>query len=826
MEISSGVARHRRAAGRVRFWSVRTQLLAPILVATIGLGVLGGLQTASAVEQARDAARAKVLAGTATATVRLAHELDRELAETAALRQRGGRSGEALVRAQRTRVDRAMVRYREAAAAAGREASTLRAALSTADADLANLGATRAEASTTTSPWPASERAYARIVTALLALADALPAQLNDPRLAAAAREVGTVAAIEHYHALARDLLRPVFSRGALQPGELAAVASVVGGMRQREAEFAQVASPAAKEVYDRRVTGRDVSNSTAMRTAALRGDIEPAGLKVDADAWYAAQSNTIRRLNDAGLTLSTRLDVRAAGISAAAYRRAWLVGVGSASLALLALAAAVVLAVRTSRRLRRLRAAALIVAREELPERIAAVNAGVPFDPRGAADSPASATTRSIAASEDEVGEVADAFGSVHRTALRLAAEQAELRVDVARMAEIFARRIRTLITRQLRLLDEFERDETDPEALSRLFALDHVAARLRRNGENLLVLAGGEPGRPYASAFPLLNAVRAAASEIEDFQRIEAETMDVAVAGSAVGDLVHLLAELLENATAFSAPDTMVRVSARRAGEGVELRVRDSGIGMTEARLAQINARLASSAALSSAAAGTMGLYVVARLAARHGLRVRLHSNAHGTDAFVHLPPEVLVPLRPGEKTVAALGTTHTIRPTLEPAVAGQLRWQSAGDGASAGGTGDAAAWFKPYLSGASSRSPGQGVAAVTGRPQNQPSGLSAGPGAVPRPRVGPDGPGAQPGPSTPESSEPADEPNGASGLPRRRPGANRAPMSSVAVAPVPPQSRLDPDEIRSRLSALAEGVAAAGRRGSEPNPASKDR
>src|SRR5690242_7773288 len=210
--------------------------------------------------------------------------------------------------------------------------------------------------------------------------------------------------------------------------------------------------------------------------------------------------------------------------------------------------------------------------------------------------------------------------------------------------MAETLARRIRTLITRQLRLLDEFERDETDPDILSRLFALDHIAARLRRNGDNLLVLAGGEPGRPASQAVPITAVMTAAASEIEDFHRVEPGPSDVSVAGPVVGDMVHLLAELLENAATFSPPSSPVRIDANRSIDGALLRIHDSGIGINENRLAEINARLANPTVLSSAAAGTMGLHVVAHLADRHGIRVQLYATGSGTTALVSLPHHVL--------------------------------------------------------------------------------------------------------------------------------------------------------------------------------------
>ncbi|MGC9670459.1 nitrate- and nitrite sensing domain-containing protein [Planosporangium sp. 12N6] len=861
-----------RPGGRPRLWSVRTQLLAPILVATFGLGVLGTVQTGDAVASARDAARGKVVASTATATVRLTHELERELAETAALRQRGGKAGERLVTAQRSRTDLALSRYRVARAAAARTAPALQAQLNAADVELDKLGVARSrngfEAQT--------DAMFHDITTSLLAVADALPAQLRDPNLASAARAVAALAAVEHYHALERDLLRGVYSRASIQGTELIDLARIDASRQQREAEFVRVADTGARDRYERLMTGPDVDNAAQRRNAVLTG--QP--VKGEADSWYVAQSGTIRKVNLVGLALVDQLDRHASELSTSATRRAWLTAVGTISLGLAALAAALFLAVRTSRRLRRLRVAALTVARHELPDTIAKVSAGASVEQTIGRDSEAADITRRIAASEDEVGEVADAFSSVHHTALRLASDQAELHLDVARMAEVFARRIRTLITRQLRLLDEFEREETDPEALSRFFALDHLAARLRRNGENLLVLAGGEPGRPASGAFPLAAVVAAAASEIEDFGRVETQAMDAAVAGPVVGDLVHLLAELLENAAQFSPPNAPVRVDARHTVDGMVVRVHDSGIGLTEARLAEVNARLAQqSARLSSAAAGTMGLYVVAHLAARHGIRVQLHTTASGTVAYVLLPPSVLAPVK------------DVRTPVSDPARA-QPVLEGVGARPGRGATAQSAVWFRPELDGAAQAGANGVPAAVGGAPRaggavrggdavglrlsdavsaTLAQGFSAlpavtpTPGAAPLPGVPPTPgvaplpavtptpggtvrpagrtaavvpaghlraePAHHPGPYGPApgqegtvDSTPSPETPG--GLPRRRPGAQYtggAPAAPAAPAAAP---SVDPEAVRHRLSALAEGVSAAMRHSKQPTPLAKDR
>jgi hypothetical protein len=870
--VDQAVTGHRRGAraGLPRLWSVRTQLLAPILVAISGLGVLGSVQTSNAVASARDATRAQVVASTATATVRLSHELERELAETIALRQRGGRAGEQLVVAQRTRTDQAAARYRAARAAAVRTAPALEAQYRAADVQLDRLDTARSQARAGSLLGAQTDLVFHDIVAALLAVADALPSQLRDPDLASAAREVAALAAVEHYHALARDLLRAVFSRGSLEGGELVELARLDTARQQREAEFARVAGAAARARYDRTVTGPDVESAAARRDAVFTDD--PAALKADAESWYVVQSGTIRKVNMVGLGLADELDHRASEVSVSAARRAWLTAVGAVGVGLVALAAALLLAVRTSRRLRRLRVAALTVARQELPDTIVKVMAGASVAQSLDATSPAADITRGIAANDDEIGDVADAFSSVHHTALRLASDQAELHLDVARMAEIFARRIRTLVTRQLRLLDEFEREETDPAALSRFFALDHLAARLRRNGENLLVLAGGEPGRPASGAFPLAAVVTAAASEIEDFARVEAQPMDTAVAGPVVGDLVHLLAELLENATSFSPPDSPVRIDARHIVDGVVVRVHDSGIGLSEARLAAVNARLAERAArLSSAAAGTMGLYVVAHLAARHGITVQLHATASGTVAYVLLPLSVLAPVkgarsavpeqtpaepvlggaggRPARITAAAL--TTWFRPDQpganepganEPGDAGDRHTGTATPRVVAATVpaSVAAATTLAIAPGATtpaSATPmhaasttGTTISAATTMTISTPPASTVRASAT-APPVGPGAElprhngssGAESRLEGPLDTTPPPPISGA--LPQRRPGAQFTRDAPAKAAPAP-AAPVDPEVVRTRLSALAEGVSAAMRHSNQPSTAAKDR
>ena len=250
---------------------------------------------------------------------------------------------------------------------------------------------------------------------------------------------------------------------------------------------------------------------------------------------------------------------------------------------------------------------------------------------------------------SRDEFGQVAEAFNAVHLEAVRTAAEQAALRASVATMFVNLARRSQILVDRLIGHLDRLERGEEDPDRLAELFQLDHLATRMRRNDENLLVLAGADSTRIQREPAPLMDVLRAAQSEVEHYTRIEFGMIDrdIEIAAHAVNDMVHLVAELLDNATAFSPPDSAVIVEARRVGDRSVLLVEDHGIGVSPEQLNELNERLANPPMVDVAVSRMMGLVVVARLAARHGVKVELRAaRERGTIADMTLPAGVLVP------------------------------------------------------------------------------------------------------------------------------------------------------------------------------------
>jgi hypothetical protein len=246
-----------------------------------------------------------------------------------------------------------------------------------------------------------------------------------------------------------------------------------------------------------------------------------------------------------------------------------------------------------------------------------------------------------------DEIGEVARAFDQVHREALRLAANEAALRGNVNAMFVNLSRRSQSLVERQIRLIDDLEQGEQDPDRLASLFQMDHLATRMRRNSENLLVLAGHDASRRWNQPVALVDVLRAAVSEIEQYERVTLNVQPgIAVRGHAVNDVVHLLAELAENATSFSSAETPVVVAGHLLSSGgVLLDITDQGVGMGAEEMAHANWRLDNPPVVDVAVSRRMGLFVVARLAARHGIRVRLRPAASGgLTALVWLPDEVI--------------------------------------------------------------------------------------------------------------------------------------------------------------------------------------
>jgi signal transduction histidine kinase len=415
--------------------------------------------------------------------------------------------------------------------------------------------------------------------------------------------------------------------------------------------------------------------------------------------------------INDTTSSVTSAVDEQAASARNAAIRDSAIV------LGLIALALLLVLLVARAlvRPLRRLREGALRAAHEELPAEVERIRTG---------QAPGEIEPIPVYSTE-EIGQVAHAVDDMHEQALLLAAEQSRAQLHVSDMFETMSRRSRTLVDQQLSLIDDLERDEDDPQRLDALFKLDHLASRMRRNGTNLLVLAGAKLHREQSEPVPIAAVINAAASQVEDYQRVVITTApDSSVVGSAVGDIVHLVAELIDNALRYSPPTSEVRVSAVQTGQrGLVIEARDSGLGMTEGDLRMANTRLESGGEVTPYTTRHMGLLVVGRLARQHGLVVRLRSSVagergSGMTAGVFIPAEL----------IARAGIAGRTRP--EDRAASPAEEAYAGTGTSAPLHDESGLFGQPYRNGDGSlhdesslprRDPG--ASGIVGAPEAEP-------------------------------------------------------------------------------------------------------
>ncbi|WP_051836206.1 nitrate- and nitrite sensing domain-containing protein [Streptomyces sp. NRRL WC-3742] len=370
--------------------------------------------------------------------------------------------------------------------------------------------------------------------------------------------------------------------------------------------------------------------------------DARAALAAVPADRWALVAGNTARALGAAE---------DRAGRLAAESRNPYALGLFTPAgiavlLGLLAVAASLVISVQIGRglvtELIGLRNSALDLAGRKLPATIRRLRAGEEVDVEAEAPRPTDGST----VGGDEIGQVHRALGTVQRAAVTAAVERAEVLSGVSGVFVNLARRSQVLVHRQLTLLDSMERRTEDPSELADLFRLDHLTTRMRRHAEGLIILSGAAPGRAWRRPVPLVDVVRAAVSEVEEYARVEVHPLPrAAVAGHAVADLTHLVAELVENATGFSPPHTRVHVRGERVGNGYALEIEDRGLGMGAGALADANRRIAAAEQSDLFDSDRLGLFVVSRLARRHDVRVSLVPSAYGgTTAVVLLPTELL--------------------------------------------------------------------------------------------------------------------------------------------------------------------------------------
>ncbi|MFG1708728.1 nitrate- and nitrite sensing domain-containing protein [Nonomuraea sp. M3C6] len=368
------------------------------------------------------------------------------------------------------------------------------------------------------------------------------------------------------------------------------------------------------------------------------------AGQPVDVQLWRGiadqVEKEFTQGVRNTGEKLRARMEPAGMGVLVRA--------VVAGALGLIAVVFSVFISVRVGRRITRelatLRRTALDLAEIRLPDVVAKLRKGENVD-IGAEAPPIKVGHNATS----EVSDLASAFDSVQSTAVDAAVEQARLREGVSEALRNLARRSQSLLQRQLRLLDEMQRQTEEPEALERLFKLDHLTTRMRRHAEGLVLLSGGAAGRRWRGVIPMEDVLSGAAAQVEEYTRVRVYPMpECGVSGAAVADLMHLFAELIENATTFSSPGNEVSVRGEMVGRGFAVEVEDRGLGMDEPTRRAINDRLASPPEFDPAQTERLGFAVVGMLASRHGIKVTLKPSPYGgTTAIVLVPGSLVEPM-----------------------------------------------------------------------------------------------------------------------------------------------------------------------------------
>ncbi|MDQ0765727.1 nitrate- and nitrite sensing domain-containing protein [Streptomyces canus] len=467
----------------------------------------------------------------------------------------------------------------------------------------------------------------------------------------AALREL---AAAKESVALERGLLNGVFAQGSFHGREYLAFTEVRAARVAALARFRQVATAPQRAALENAFGTEDAERATAYENQA-EGAADGSALRADAGTWWDAMTVLVDDLYAVQRSVGDDVRDRADRLSHDAELGLAAYLVGGTLMAALVGGLAAFASRSLTRPLGALAEAAHDVARNRLPATVARIQQSPqdPVDLLPSADARDNPDAR-LLGGPAEIAEVAASLQQVERTALHLAAQQAGLRRNTTESLANLGRRNQNLVRRQLGLITRLERQELDPDALAELFELDHLATRMRRNAESLLVLAGQNPPRPTAAPSDGLEVVQAAVAEVEQYRRVLIATVEpVRVRGHAVADVAHLLAELIENGLTFSPPTEPVEVHGWYDAEDdtYSFAVVDHGVGMSEADKERANARLSDSGeeALLAAPARFLGHLVVGRLAHRLGEGAQVHlfdTTGGGLSALLVLPGRLLAP------------------------------------------------------------------------------------------------------------------------------------------------------------------------------------
>ncbi|GAA0734005.1 sensor histidine kinase [Dactylosporangium roseum] len=666
---------------RIRTWSIRAKIIAlllPPIASLVGMWIFATSLTAGAAFAVFDSKTYYELTGkpSETVIVELQRERKLSLVYIASGRVEGQPATTALAE-QRTKTDKAVADFRGRAerqdvqdALPKLARSRLREVLTSLD----QLTGGRTGVRLGQVDRAGAMEMYAGPIDAIYRWYNALPG-ISHAELSRDGRTVIATSRARELFAREDALVNGVATAGKFVKTESSDLIAAIGAARTAYAEATAALPEPGRTIWNGIVAGDAYKRVREFENRILADARATAPLPIDIAAWrdaYDKLSEQLRTFDlDSGAKIITESEPVAVGIIVRL--------VGATVLGLLAVAISIALSVRIGRslirRLTSLRQDAQNLADVRLPELVGRLRHGEELDVAAAAPP--------LEYGADEIGKVGNAFSAVQRTAVESAAHEAQLRRGLNEVFLNIARRSQTLLHRQLALLDRMERRTTDPEELEDLFRVDHLATRMRRHAEDLVILAGAAPGRGWRNPVPMVDVVRGAVSEVEDYARVGFLALpEASLVGRAVADVIHLLAEIIENATSYSPPHTRVQISGQLVPNGYALEIEDRGLGMAPEAIEEANQRLLHPPDFDPGNSARLGLFVVALLAARHGVRVTLRSSAYGGVTAVVLIPPHLIAGAPPELTastaaeqqadaveaVLELDAADVVRPTIE--------------------------------------------------------------------------------------------------------------------------------------------------------------
>ena len=744
---------------------IRSKILAVLALPVLVLLLAATVISVGAVNDARRAAQVEALSGQAAGLTQLVRGLQAERALTGQVLA-GDESARPMLEEVRAKVSAGIDQVRGGVGQVDVQLLSGAAAAAVADSAAAHddVDVIRRQVDTAGLSATTAFQRYSDVIAADVALPSRIADAVDDQGLAGHLRAYTAAERLAELVTVERDLITPAVAAGFLPRDLRDRVADVVARQEVVRDEVAQ---------QTRALGIRLPATSYSLQLARNKTIADADGVLegIDVESWRAAADTEVAALSSAETALATYAAERSAQLASDARAQALQVALVTAALVIVPVLLALVIAGGITRPLRRLTEAASEV-RDELPTMVEQMQTP--------GEAPELSLPQIPVTSEDEVGRLAAAFNEVNATTVQVAQEQAALRGSIAAMFVNVARRDQVLLSRQLAFIDQLERTEENPKTLKNLFKLDHLATRMRRNAESLLVLAGIDTGRRLRRPMPLSDVVRTATSEIEHYERVDLVLQtDPPMVGHVALTAAHLLAELLENATNFSDPDTRVVVSTSPGPQGVVVTITDDGLGMSAQEIADANARIAEPPVTEVVGAQRLGFFVVGRLARRLDAVVTLRAGrTKGTTVRIELPPALFVP-----GAVVELPAADTDEPVSSDA-------RAAGDAASTGEL-PVVDLTGPVAAPAGDADPASdGLPRRGGTPRVTPP--------VPVDRAPSAAAPAVPVPAAAAAPAVAPEaaPTGPDGLPRRRRSADPAPAAEAAAPVAAPPATPVPD------------------------------